>query len=839
MKEDTARSILKGLLSVLLLSGLAGCQVDIGSLTGNGGSATTDTTATEVSIAGSVGDGPVTGAQVTAYGSDGMLLGSVLTDSTAGFRSTLKIRGNQYPVQLVVSGGIDLVTGAEPDFPMVSVLMRPSDKVVNINPFTSLVVEVAQRMPGGLTATNVASAQDIVRNRLGFGLDAGQVADLITTTIDSGNVAALVKSCEALGELVRRVRDLSGAGADAVVSALAADLVDGRLDGIGAAGTNGRLSAVATVVSSQVLVESLSDNLRVGGVPAAGIMDQAIQSTMPGISAGLLTGSVPVNAQVLAQAGRAVAAASTLDDSGPVQTIETTLAGLVPGSSATQVANVLPATSTDNLQQAVNLVIAASDSQIQQVNAVDDSAAANSPPQISGSPATSVVAGNSYSFSPQGSDADGDVLTFSVTNKPAWAAFSTTSGRLSGTPATNDVGVYSAVTISVTDGTSSVSLAPFDITVQAAPVANTAPQISGVPSAAVMATTSYSFAPSATDAEGDSLTFSISNKPAWASFSSSTGALSGVPPGTAVGTYSNIVISVSDGQLSSSLPAFSIDVTPVPVVNQPPQISGIPALNVTEGSFYQFQPVASDPDGDALTFSISHKPAWASFSSATGRLRGTPAAGTAGSYANIVISVSDGQASASLPAFTIQVDPMPNQPPVISGTPASSVTATTPYQFQPTASDPDGDTLTFSISHKPAWASFSTATGALSGTPLNADAGSYSNIVISVSDGQASTSLPAFSIQVQAGNGSFTLDWTAPVSRTDGTPLSLADIGGYRVYYGQSSGNYTSTVDVTDGSATSAMISNITAGTWYVAMTTVDSSGQESALSGETTRTAQ
>jgi len=59
--------------------------------------------------------------------------------------------------------------------------------------------------------------------------------------------------------------------------------------------------------------------------------------------------------------------------------------------------------------------------------------------------------------------------------------------------------------------------------------------------------------------------------------------------------------------------------------------------------------------------------------------------------------------------------------------------------FQPQASDPNGRRLTFSVQNKPAWATFSTTTGALTGSPT--PAGTYSNIVIGVTDGTASAAL--------------------------------------------------------------------------------------------------
>lgn len=99
---------------------------------------------------------------------------------------------------------------------------------------------------------------------------------------------------------------------------------------------------------------------------------------------------------------------------------------------------------------------------------------------------------------------------------------------------------------------------------------------------------------------------------------------------------------------------------------------------------------------------------------------------------------------------TLNVAEARNHAPTISGTPARSATVGKSYSFAPMAKDADGNTLHFSISNKPAWASFSLTTGRLSGTPNNTQAGAYSNIVISVSDGRARASLPQFSITVAA-----------------------------------------------------------------------------------------
>jgi Putative Ig domain len=94
------------------------------------------------------------------------------------------------------------------------------------------------------------------------------------------------------------------------------------------------------------------------------------------------------------------------------------------------------------------------------------SPAANSPPRISGAPVTVVAVGKPYEFAPQASDTDGDALEFSVSNLPPWAQFNTTTGRLSGIPGQIDIGKYSSISISVSDGKLSATLPEFAISVE-------------------------------------------------------------------------------------------------------------------------------------------------------------------------------------------------------------------------------------------------------------------------------------------------------------------------------------------------------------------------------------
>lgn len=457
--------------------------------------------------------------------------------------------------------------------------------------------------------------------------------------------------------------------------------------------------------------------------------------------------------------------------------------------------------------------------------------AQNVAPVISGTPPTTATPGQAYSFQPSASDANGDRISYGATGVPRWARFDRKSGRLYGTPGQRDAGKSSNVKISVSDGKLFASLPPFTLQVTATATASapsSAPWISGAPAGTAREKELYTFLPQAGDADGDTLRFSIASKPSWATFTTSSGLLSGIPPAGSAGTYSNIVISVSDGQSTRSLPAFSIVVATA--ANSPPVIYGLPATSVQASNRYEFRPNASDPDGQTPTFAIQGMPRWASFETKTGLLAGTPSNADAGDYSNIVISASDGVATSSLSPFSIKVVAT-NSLPSISGAPATSVTVGQAYSFIPRASDPDGQSLTFSIVNRPSWAQFDTSTGRLSGTPTAANVGSTSGIVISVTDTKDTVSLPAFSLAVvnPVPQGSATLSWSPPTSNVDGTPVT--NLAGYRVKYGQLASNLSETLSVPSPGITSVVIENLSAGTWYFAVSAYTTANIESDLS--------
>ena len=274
--------------------------------------------------------------------------------------------------------------------------------------------------------------------------------------------------------------------------------------------------------------------------------------------------------------------------------------------------------------------------------------------------------------------------------------------------------------------------------------------------------------------------------------------------------------------------------------NSPPSISGTPPRRVDISQSYSFTPNASDPDGDKLSFTVTERPRWLDFDESTGRLSGTPSLADVGMHDAISISVSDGSTSSKLGPFSIEVqsDSGDNSVPSISGTPATEVTVGSAYAFTPSANDPDGDALTFSVSGMPDWASFDESSGALTGTPGDADIGTYSNVTITVSDGGPNVSLQPFSITVQAISlGSVTLSWNAPTQNEDGS--TLTDLAGYRIYWGTDPGIYTDFVTIENPSVTTYVVDNLAAGEYEFAAKSFNASGVESRYSDPMTMVVQ
>ncbi|WP_440874706.1 putative Ig domain-containing protein [Thalassotalea sp. PLHSN55] len=158
------------------------------------------------------------------------------------------------------------------------------------------------------------------------------------------------------------------------------------------------------------------------------------------------------------------------------------------------------------------------------------------------------------------------------------------------------------------------------------PEKNLEPTITGSPTEMVYEGQEYSFVPTLFDYEGSSLTVSTTaDLPSWLSLNSSTGELSGTPGYADAGLTENIVLTVSDGELETSLKAFNLTVVDV---NRPPFVNEEKDYNffVDDGEVFELflsdtvENFVQDLDGDEITFSVNQLPSWAHFDETTGAI---------------------------------------------------------------------------------------------------------------------------------------------------------------------------------------------------------------------------
>jgi len=170
----------------------------------------------------------------------------------------------------------------------------------------------------------------------------------------------------------------------------------------------------------------------------------------------------------------------------------------------------------------------------------------------------------------------------------------------------------------------------------------------------------------------------------------------------------------------------------------------------------------------------------------------------------------------------------------VTGQPPTSVPVGSAYYFNANTTGGNGNTVTFGIQNRPSWATLNTNTGELKGTP--SAAGTFSNIIISATDGQSTAKLAAFSIVVGGTTTSsplsVTVSWAAPGSNTDGTTFD--NPAGFVIHYGTSSSNLNKSVTIGSYAARSYKLTGLSKGSTYyfavAAINTLNMEGERSAI---------
>jgi hypothetical protein len=244
--------------------------------------------------------------------------------------------------------------------------------------------------------------------------------------------------------------------------------------------------------------------------------------------------------------------------------------------------------------------------------------------------------GTAISITPMASDADSDSdsVTWSASALPSGLSINPTSGAITGTPDTNQA---VSTTVSIDDGYGGADSETFSFT-----IANTAPVLAAFGEQASTSGVAVSLSPSASDVNGDTLSWSATDLPSGLSIDPNSGAITGTPD--TVAGYTTI-ISVADGLGGTDSESVTWNVV---AGNSAPMVSPIADRVAIIDEAVSFTPTASDANGDTISYAASGLPAGLAINAGTGAITGTPS--SLGTY-NVTITVADPDDAESSTAF--------------------------------------------------------------------------------------------------------------------------------------------------------------------------------------------
>jgi len=340
--------------------------------------------------------------------------------------------------------------------------------------------------------------------------------------------------------------------------------------------------------------------------------------------------------------------------------------------------------------------------------------------------------GSTISLSAAATDPDLDGLSYVAVSLPPGLSINPTSGLITGTLTYAATGVY-PVEITVTDD-GTPALGDTDTFQWTVTNTNRAPAVDPIPDQVVAETNLFTLTVTGSDPDGDSVGFSDSGTlPTWATLTDNgdnTATISGTPGYSDAG-IATVVVAVNDGFLTADA-QFDLQVTDT---NRPPVVNPVPDQAAVE--FESIAPVvvtASDPDGTIPSLVASGLPSWAIFTdhgNGTGTLAGTPGSGDAG-VSSVTITASDGDLVAS-DTFEITVAEGNRPPSFGMSLPDRSDAEGDVIFIAATASDLDGDDLTYSATGLPAGITIDLVSGEIAGMLSYTSAGSYT-VEVAVDD---------------------------------------------------------------------------------------------------------
>ena len=298
-------------------------------------------------------------------------------------------------------------------------------------------------------------------------------------------------------------------------------------------------------------------------------------------------------------------------------------------------------------------------------------------------------------------DVDSTTLTYSIVAQPTHGSLSAVAGyRVTYTPAANYFGTDS-FTFKANDGTSDSNTATVSITV----TPDNDPPVAQNQSVETEEDTAKIITLVATDVDSTTLTYSIVAQPSHGSLSPVGGDKVVYTPAPNYFGSDSFTFKANDGTLNSNTATVTITVT---AVNDPP-IAQDQSVTTAEDTAKEITLVATDPDGDALTYIIVSQPQHGSLSTVSGNIvTYTPAANYFGPD-GFTFKASDGSLDSNTATVTITVTAV-NDPPVAQDQ-AVTTAEDTAKEITLVATDVENSPLTYSIVAQPQHGSLSAVSG--------------------------------------------------------------------------------------------------------------------------------
>ncbi len=373
--------------------------------------------------------------------------------------------------------------------------------------------------------------------------------------------------------------------------------------------------------------------------------------------------------------------------------------------------------------------------------ALCDTVAENLPPAFTSEPISQARIGDQYIYDVQANDPENDAISFSLAKAPESMVIDATSGLINWSPTESHLGEHNLEVI-VTDSNGNSSNQIFILNVLE-PI-NHSVVISSEPITQAIAEQLYTYQVVANDPDGDTLQYSLGSRPQGMTISSE-GVVTWTPIREQAGSH-NVRIDIDDGRGGF---VSQLYVVSVPVSNSKPVISSKPAPQTVLASLYQYTVIASDPEGDTLSYSLILAPIGMSIDPTTGVVTWTSTVGQSGSH-DVIIEVNDGQGGISTQSFTLTVI-IPNHNPEVTSLPVTNASVAQGYFYQITAEDSDGDTLLFSLGASPTGMTINASSGAVAWLPTSSQVGEH-KIIVNVSDNNNGIASQTFNIVVVQPN---------------------------------------------------------------------------------------